>query len=402
MKKLIAMLITIAMVMTMAVPAFADDTTAGADTAVIKPAKVENIKVSKNSYKSLKITWQSVDGAERYQVYRSTTGKTGSFTLKKTTTGTTYTNTGLTAGKTYYYKVRAVNSAGKGSFSVVKSNKVAPATVKIEKVSCPKDYQVKVAWNKVSGASGYQVYRSQKGKDNWKLFKSVSSKTTSVTDKMVGKMEYDSKGRKVGYDYSDLDKFWEYKVRAYRTVNGKKVYGNFSKISQWTPDWTIEEIYEWVWKYVETMEFPIYEYIEGKDNPDMGGRDFWPTDETYHWKHEIGVNWQYPDYEEGWGGEAECVYTNPANGNTEIKKNFQKKTPNNSNWGVLWPMKISPYMTKVRIKKTIKGKLDVEMSDLSYANPMYWDTDWNEWNGADIFTIYYEKYGIGYKLWQLW
>ncbi len=395
MKKLMTIILTLAMVFTMTMPAFAAETDSAAS---IKPAKVENIKVSKNSYKSLKITWDAVSDVESYQVYRSTTGKTGSFVLKKTTTGTTYTNTGLTTGKTYYYKVRAVNSTGKGSFSAVKSNKVAPATVNIEKVSCPKDYQVKVSWNKVSGASGYQVYRSQKGKNNWKLFRTVSNKTTSLTDKMVGKMQYDSKGRKIGYDYSDLDKFWEYKVRAYRTVNGKKVYGNFSKVCQWTPDWTIEEIYDWAWKYVEAMEFPIYEYIEGKDNPDMGGRDFWPTDETYHWKHEIGYNGD----ESTWGTPEATVYTNPANGNTEKPDNFVACTPDNSNWGVLWPMKISPYMTKARIKKNIKGKLDVEIADLSYANPVYWDTDWNEWNGADTFTIYYEKYGIGYKFWQLW
>ncbi len=400
MKKIITLLITLTMVLTMAVPVFADDTTASADTTVIKPAKVENIKVSKNSYKSLKITWDAVSEAENYQVYRSTTGKTGSFVLKKTTTGTTYTNTGLTTGKTYYYKVRAVNSAGKGSFSAVKSNKVAPATVKVEKVSCPKDYQVKVTWNKVSGATGYQVYRSQKGKDNWKLFKSVSNKTTAVTDKMVGKMKYDSKGRKVGYDYSDLDKFWEYKVRAYRTVNGKKVYGNFSKMCQWTPDWTIEEIYDWAWKYVEAMEFPIYEYIEGKENPDRHDSYLWPKKDgtVYHWKHIVG----WTTDETVWGDEA-FIFTNSANGATEKPSDFVKATPDNMNWGTMWPMKISPYMTKYRIKNTIKRKLDYYIPRLSEANPIYWDPIWNEWSDeSSLFTIYYEKYGIGYKFWQLW
>lgn len=373
MKKLITIFITTAMILTMAMPVFADD--GAVSTAAAKPTKVQNLKVLKNGYKSLKLTWQTVDGADKYQVYRSKTGKSGSFALKKTTTATTYSNTGITCGKTYYYKVRAVNGKGKGAFSTVRSSKVQPAAVKITKVRPPEDKVNRVHWNKVSGATGYQVYRKRRDKSTWKLFKNVSNKYTYATDYLRGKMEYDKQGYKIGYNYSDLNYDWQYKVRAYRTVNGKRVYGYFSAPAKWTPDWTVEQIYEETWKYVEAMKFPMYEWNGKHLVPKSDGS-------TYSWKHDPS----------------------------------KSITPANSNWGVLWPILINPYMTHTSIMKKIKGKLDVEMADLSKANPLYWDPDggwsnyhgdavWNDnggWNDFQEFTIYYEKYRNGYKLWQLW
>jgi len=60
-----------------------------------------------------------------YKVYRGTTS--GAETLL-TTLGNvlTFTNTGLTNGQTYYYKVSAVNAVGEGSLSAEVS--AAPAT----------------------------------------------------------------------------------------------------------------------------------------------------------------------------------------------------------------------------------------------------------------------------------
>ena len=175
-------------------------------------------------------------------------------------------------------------------------------------------------------------------------------------------------------------------MRAYRTVSGRKVYGYFSKPGEWKPDWTINQIYEEAWKYVEAMKFPMYEWDGEHLVPKADGS-------TYSWKHVIGSDLEKDDY----------VYTNPLNGNTVVNPStFEKWTPKTSNWGVLWPVLINPYMTHASIMKKIKGKLDVEMADLSRANPLYWDDDINALNGADTFCIYYEKYGNGYKLWQLW
>lgn len=69
------------------------------------------------------ITWEKIDGAEKYRVYRATS-KTGEYELvKSTVTATAFTDTSAEAGQTYYYKVRALhsNSAANSAWSAVKS-----------------------------------------------------------------------------------------------------------------------------------------------------------------------------------------------------------------------------------------------------------------------------------------
>ncbi|HEV7505311.1 MAG TPA: hypothetical protein VGS07_10400 [Thermoanaerobaculia bacterium] len=59
---------------------------------------------------SVALSWAAVTGAAEYHVLRSTvTG--GPYTQVAVATGTTFTDTGLTGGTTYFYVVRAANSA---------------------------------------------------------------------------------------------------------------------------------------------------------------------------------------------------------------------------------------------------------------------------------------------------
>lgn len=386
MRKVVTIFITVAMLLTMAVPAFADDAAA---TAVKKPVKVQELKVLKNGYNSLKLTWAPGDGADWYQVYRSTSGKSGSYVLKKTTTATTYTNTGLVCGKTYYYKIRAVNSAGKGTFSAVKSNKVQPETVKVTKVTVPKDADVRVYWNKISGASGYQMYRKKTIGTTWKLYKNVSSRYNYATDKLVGT---DSKGNYINESIYN----WEYKVRAYRTVNGKKTYGYFSKAVEWVPDWTIDEIYEELWKYGESLKWTEYEYIEGKNNPELD-LELWPTNKKYSLSNITGVyTFNDADYE--------YVYTNPSKGETKAPAGakYKEMTPNNSSWYVSWPAVVYKYRTKASILSELKNTIYTDLKGTVKSSPRFWNSDYNIWDGVDAFSIYKEKYHNGYKIYLLY
>jgi Fibronectin type III domain len=54
-------------------------------------------------------------GLAGYEVWRSTTGAAGSFTKLTTTTATSYTNSGLTRGRKYWYYVVAYDNAGNRS-----------------------------------------------------------------------------------------------------------------------------------------------------------------------------------------------------------------------------------------------------------------------------------------------
>ena len=80
---------------------------------------------AKNNEGKLTMNWSSVKGAAKFEVYRSVSGKTGTFERIYTTKYRQYTDTSVRNGKTYYYKVRAVSEAGlKGDFSKMVTVKV--------------------------------------------------------------------------------------------------------------------------------------------------------------------------------------------------------------------------------------------------------------------------------------
>ena len=73
-----------------------------------------------------------------------------------------------------------------------------------------KGKKVTLKWNKVTGASGYAIY-SKTGKGKWKLIKTLHNGS---------KTSYKLKG-KAGRKYT-------YKVRAFRNVENKVIYGEYS------------------------------------------------------------------------------------------------------------------------------------------------------------------------------
>lgn len=88
--------------------AFADGAAAGETSAGITTEAVKSIKIKAAAYgiayNKVKISWQPVNELDGYIVYRATS-KTGKYTIKKVTEGTSYINS-VKSGKTYYYKVK--------------------------------------------------------------------------------------------------------------------------------------------------------------------------------------------------------------------------------------------------------------------------------------------------------
>lgn len=184
-----------------------------------KPNKVSGIKATSNSYNSIKLTWnKTVNGANGYAVYRSTS-KDGKYTLRKTITSKNtieFTDTGLDTNTTYYYKVRAYRMIADkkkyGSYSEIVCAKPVLSKTKITVSSKSKKATIK--WNKVLGASGYKVYSATSSDGTYSLKKTITSINTlsyTNTNLVSGKTYY-------------------YKVRAYRNVNGKVVYGPYSAV----------------------------------------------------------------------------------------------------------------------------------------------------------------------------
>ena len=184
-----------------------------------KPNKVLGIKATSNSYNSIKLTWnKAINGANGYAVYRSTS-KDGKYTLRKTITSKNtieFTDTGLDTNTTYYYKVRAYRMIADkkkyGSYSEIECAK--PVLSKTTITVSSKSKKATIKWNKVLGASGYKVYSATSSDGTYSLKKTITSINTlsyTNTNLVSGKTYY-------------------YKVRAYRNVNGKVVYGPYSAV----------------------------------------------------------------------------------------------------------------------------------------------------------------------------
>ena len=264
------------------------------------------------------------------------------------------------------------------------------------KVTLPKDLHVKISWSKVSGASGYQVYRKKASAKNWKCFKNVGAKKLSVIDNLYGNSYYpQGKNGPVGYDYDDIKYLWQYKVRAYKVINGKKVYGKFSKPVSFVPQWTIDEVYNKVWKYIEGVEWPVYEFSA---KPDKNGNYLRPKKDgsVYHLKHVVG------EYTVG-DGTRYALYTNPANGAIKVPDGatYRKYTKADAVKAPEWPRVINIYLTKRTVVETMKHNFEAQLITVTAQSPLYWNPEFEAYRGVDEFTFCYQKKNCFYKIWCL-
>lgn len=172
---------------------------------------------SSTSYAKITLSWKSVPGAGGYEVYRSGKASSGFKCVKKITSGQTvsYSDSSTKFNSTYYYKIRSYYTAGSntiyGAWSPVKKQTKTLAASSITQVKLSSG-RMRIAWKKVSGASGYILYRSQSKNGSYKKIATINKGTkVSCTDSKV------SSG-----------KIYYYKVKAYRQVKKKKYYGQAS------------------------------------------------------------------------------------------------------------------------------------------------------------------------------
>src|SRR5262249_33837649 len=106
------------------------------------------------------LSWTASSGATSYNVKRSTVNGSGYGIL--TNVGTTsYTNTGVTNGVTYYYVVSAVNSAGESGNSAQASATPGGAPGAPTGLTAVAGVtQIGLTWTGSTGATSYNVLRS--------------------------------------------------------------------------------------------------------------------------------------------------------------------------------------------------------------------------------------------------
>ena len=148
--------------------------------------------------KGIKVSWSTAANATGYTVYRSQYNtKTKSWT-KWASRGTakanvtSWTDTKVTSGVQYKYTVRACNGSFKSNYNTTGAGTLflAQPTVKIANASTG----VKVSWSKVTGATGYTVYRSEYKNGAWTKWASrgtaKANKTSWVDTKVTSGVQY--------------------------------------------------------------------------------------------------------------------------------------------------------------------------------------------------------------------
>jgi len=119
---------------------------------------VPTLVVSSRTSTSLTLTWNKVDGATKYIIYRKDSNN------KDIEAGeTVYTNwedTNLEPNKNYVYTVQAINTGNRSdqSASVTGLTKLTvPANLQAKTTSST---EIRLSWSAVSGATGYNIYRN--------------------------------------------------------------------------------------------------------------------------------------------------------------------------------------------------------------------------------------------------
>lgn len=188
-------------------------------TAPTLPAQVTNVRVDKQTGKTVSLAWDSVNGADGYRIYRYNSDSDSYEELD--TVGadrTSYEVTGLASACEYRFKIRASKTMNANTYwgeysekvvAVTKPDKVAELSARTLGAS-----EIELTWKKSSHVTGYQIYRldGQTGK-YVKIATVEESMPASYTDcKLSAATEY------------------SYKVRAYKNFEGTSYYGSFSNV----------------------------------------------------------------------------------------------------------------------------------------------------------------------------
>ena len=159
--------------------------TAKTTEAPVVVNRVDTPTVSARTDTSLTIKWNKVSNATGYRVYFYNDIRRA-WVEEKTVTTTSYTDTALTPGSEYSYRVRAfVKKNGKityGKYSSTLKAQTLPSAVTGLKVDSVTENSITVSWNKARGASEYQLYEYDVFKKKYNLIATLKGTTYTVEE----------------------------------------------------------------------------------------------------------------------------------------------------------------------------------------------------------------------------
>lgn len=170
---------------------------------------------SKSDSDSITLTWDKVPGAKGYKVYSYNT-ETKKYKALKTVSGTSYTAEKLESAKDYVLTVRAYAKADGetvwGSHSFVYTA-TAPESVKLVSAASKSAKKATLGWE-AANADGYEIYMASGKNGTYKKVKTITDSS---------KTAYTKSSLKAGTTYY-------FKIRAYKTVDDAKLYGEFGNV----------------------------------------------------------------------------------------------------------------------------------------------------------------------------
>lgn len=142
------------------------------------------ITSAENTSSGIKIKWNASPGAKNYRVYRRTYGST-EISVLNNTVSTYFTDTTAVKGRTYVYYVRSWDTNTNYLSDLVTNKGYTFTRLGVPKISSLTNTSkgIQIKWAKVTGATGYKIYRQKKGASSWTLIKTISKgSTVSYTD----------------------------------------------------------------------------------------------------------------------------------------------------------------------------------------------------------------------------
>ena len=158
-------------------------------TVRIVPRQVTGLRRKETTKKKAVIEWNALAESEEYEIFTSSK-ETSSFSLLKSTTKTSYEFTNLKEGQILYVKIRAGANGYYGKESEVLLVALQPGEV--TKITATKNVKTKItlAWEPVSGATGYQIYYRKSTSKESILAGNTIETTFDVTGLSAGKDYY--------------------------------------------------------------------------------------------------------------------------------------------------------------------------------------------------------------------
>lgn len=175
------------------------------------------LSVVSGGYNKLNLSWNKVENASGYEIYRYDSKLKDYKKIKDITKGNilTYVDTGL-GGFSYKYKIRAVTTSyttmNYSALSAEASATPTPNQVTGVKQGSYSTSHITLKWTKQTGVTGYQIVKSSSKNGKYTVAATVTKNASSYTIKNVG-----------------AGKGYYYKIRSYKNnSNGKAVYGAYS------------------------------------------------------------------------------------------------------------------------------------------------------------------------------